>query len=287
VDFAEVRRLTVTALFADDELVEKLVLKGGNALSLVHRLSPRASLDLDFSIEEDFDDLEDIRQRVFRTLKNRFDSAGYVVFDESLQPKPRLEGQDERPWWGGYELRFKLISREKYDLWRDAPEKRRFNALVVGFNQQRTFTVHFSKHEYTQGKVERDLDYYTIYVYTPAMVAVEKLRAICQQMPVYFLKGQRRPRARDFFDIHLVVTKAAVDLASPENLELIRNIFAAKLVPLALLGGVGAQREFHRPDWPAVVASVGEPLEEFDHYFDFVVNQVERLKTLWEEQPPL
>ena len=39
MDFAEVRRLTVTALFADDELVEKLVLKGGNALSLVHRLS--------------------------------------------------------------------------------------------------------------------------------------------------------------------------------------------------------------------------------------------------------
>ena len=50
MDFAEIRRLTIIALFADDELLRLLVLKGGNALTLVYKLSSRASLDLDFSI---------------------------------------------------------------------------------------------------------------------------------------------------------------------------------------------------------------------------------------------
>src|ERR1035438_5406206 len=51
MDFAEVRRLTIAALFSDDKLFEQIVLKGGNALNLVYDLSPRTSLDLDFSME--------------------------------------------------------------------------------------------------------------------------------------------------------------------------------------------------------------------------------------------
>jgi len=50
VDFDEIRRLTITALFSDDELYEQIVLKGGNAISLVYGYSSRVSLDLDFSI---------------------------------------------------------------------------------------------------------------------------------------------------------------------------------------------------------------------------------------------
>lgn len=56
--FVTVRRLIITALFADEKLTEQLVLKGGNALSLVYELSSRTSLDLDFSIAKDFDDPE-------------------------------------------------------------------------------------------------------------------------------------------------------------------------------------------------------------------------------------
>ncbi len=37
--FVTVRRLIITALFADEKLTEQLVLKGGNALSLVYELS--------------------------------------------------------------------------------------------------------------------------------------------------------------------------------------------------------------------------------------------------------
>ena len=283
MDFAEVRRLTIVALFSDDQLFEQIVLKGGNALSLVYGLSSRTSLDLDFSIEKDFADLDDTRKRIFRAVKERFSSAGFVVFDESLEPKPQVLGPDQQAWWGGYEFKFKLIEEAKHKALGGSLETIRRNALVVGPGQQRKFSVDMSKFEYCGGKVELELDSYTIYVYSPEMIAVEKLRAICQQMPEYTLRSQASPRARDFYDIWRVITATSLNLTAPEIVELAKHIFAAKQVPLALLAKVSDQREVHRPDWPAVVAAVAESLNDFDFYFDFVVEQVATLKTLWVE----
>lgn len=50
--------MAITALFSNDDLLDRIVLKGGNAMSLVHGLTERSSLDLDFSMEEDFADLD-------------------------------------------------------------------------------------------------------------------------------------------------------------------------------------------------------------------------------------
>ena len=283
MDFVEVRRVTIIALFSDDQLFEQLVLKGGNALNLVYGLSPRTSLDLDFSIEKDFADLDDTRKRIFRAVKERFSSAGFVVFDESLEPKPQVLGPNQQAWWGGYEFKFKLIEEAKHKALGGSLETIRRNALVVGPEQQRKFSVDMSKFEYCRGKVEREMDSYMIYVYSPEMIAVEKLRAICQQMPEYTLRNQASPRARDFYDIWRVITQTGLNLTAPETVELAKHIFAAKQVPLALLAKVSDQREVHRPDWPAVVAAVAESLNDFDFYFDFVVEQVAALKTLWVE----
>ena len=140
-----------------------------------------------------------------------------------------------------------------------------------------------SKYEYCKGKVERELDSYTIYVYSPEMIVVEKLRAICQQMPEYHLRSHPSARARDFYDIWRVMTETSLNPATPEVLELAKHIFAAKRVPLVLLAQVGNQREVHRPDWPAVVAAVAQRLNDFDFYFDFVVERIAALKTLWVE----
>ena len=283
MDFAAVRRLAIVALFSDDQLFEQIVLKGGNALRLVYGLSPRTSLDLDFSIERDFADLDDTRNRIFRAVKERFSSAGFVVFDESFEPKPQVLGPNQQAWWGGYEFKFKLIEEAKYTAMGGSLDTLRRNALVVGPEQQRKFSVDISKFEYCEGKVERELDAYTIYVYSPEMIVVEKLRAICQQMPEYTLRNQPSARARDFYDIWRVITATRLNLATPETIELAKHIFAAKRVPLASLAQVSDQREFHRPDWPAVVAAVAESLNNFDFYFDFVVEQVAALKTLWVE----
>lgn len=286
--YQKIRRLTITALFADDVLYERIVLKGGNAISLVFGYGGRSSMDLDFSIEDDFVDFEGTRVRMFSALREHFDASGYVVFDERLVRKPRLDGPDERPWWGGYQLSFKVIEKQNMH---GAASRRidhlRKTSIPANPNQGRTFDVDLSKYEYTRGKVKRELDSFDIFVYSPEMIVIEKLRAICQQMEEYEFKGVRKARARDFFDIHLLVNKANVDLSTPENVELLKYIFGAKHVPLELLGRVGAQREFHRPDWPAVVASVDGQLEEFDWYFDFVLDQIQTLKSAGEKYFPL
>lgn len=282
-DFSDIRRIAITAVFSDDFLFDRVVLKGGNALTLVLGVGTRTSLDLDFSIENDFENLRDAESRLFKALQKRFEAAGLVVFDFKFQRRPSIlrEGRDER--WGGYTATFKLADSGKHDKLRGDLNALRREATLTGPGQQRVFTIDLSKFEYTKGKVATDVDHYTVYVYSPEMIAIEKLRAICQQMPEYPLTLKRCPRARDFFDVHLILAKTGVDLCSSTNLQLLRDIFAAKDVPLALLEQIGNQREFHRPDWDNVRVSTTEELQEFDFYFDFVVEQALLLKALWDE----
>lgn len=96
MDLKEIRRIVIIALFSDDELMEQFVLKGGNALDLIHRIGTRSSVDVDISMPGDFTDLEDARRRIFRALRERFDAAGFVVFDETFEPKPSQPPQRGR-----------------------------------------------------------------------------------------------------------------------------------------------------------------------------------------------
>jgi hypothetical protein len=45
-DLRQIRKALLTAVASDDVLYDLLVLKGGNALELSHRIGERASLDL-------------------------------------------------------------------------------------------------------------------------------------------------------------------------------------------------------------------------------------------------
>ena len=160
-------------------------------------------------------------------------------------------------------------------------------ALPVGPRQERTFRVDLSKHEYTNAKVNIDFGAYSIPVYTLEMIALEKLRAICQQMPAYGFRGKRTQRARDFYDIHLIVSERGINLGGEENRSLMHHIFEAKRVPLELLWQIADHREFHRGDWPSVLDAVGGVAESYDFYFDFVLDQVEKLKPFWVKDAPL
>ncbi|WP_353067736.1 nucleotidyl transferase AbiEii/AbiGii toxin family protein (plasmid) [Tunturibacter psychrotolerans] len=278
LDHNEVRRIAITAVFSDDYFFEKVVLKGGNALAIALGLSDRTSLDLDFSIENDFDDVAEAEHRLKTALERRFATVGWVVFDFvfSARPFTPREGQNR---WGGYVVEFKLMEKARYLEIGDDKQAHRRESLVVGPRQQRKFTIELSKFEFTKGKLARELDSFDIYVYAPEMIAIEKLRAICQQMPGYPLNRTPSARARDFYDIHLIVTETGTDLGSEENADLLRNIFEAKDVPVELLQLIAEQREFHRPDWDSVRGSVPqEGLRDFDFYFDFVLEQVKLIK---------
>jgi predicted nucleotidyltransferase component of viral defense system len=280
VDIRRIRELVIIAMFADDDLMETLVLKGGNALDIAHDLKLRSSVDVDFSMSDDFDDPQAIQSKIERSLAERFDSEGYRVFDYKFKQKPRQSKQDLPPFWGGYQVEFKIIEAQKYDELQLNLDNLRRNATTIGSEQQRTFKIDISKHEYCDSKEELELDDYIIYVYTLPMIVIEKLRALCQQMPEYPLRGTGRARARDVFDIHSIITKKSVDITSPENQKLFEPIFAAKAVPLSLLAGVKEQREFHRLDWVAVEQSVSTSLESFDFYYDFLSDLIESLKAL-------
>jgi hypothetical protein len=106
INYREIRRIAITAIFSDDVLFERIVLKGGNALSLALGLSKRTSLDLDFSIENDFEDPEDARTRIQRALENRFLAGGFVVFDFKFEAKPSVVPEGQSPRWGGYMASF-------------------------------------------------------------------------------------------------------------------------------------------------------------------------------------
>jgi len=280
MDLADIRRLVIVAVFSDDVLFNRLVLKGGNAISLVYGYGNRGSLDVDFSIDGDFDDLEDAARRIEAALTGRFRAAGYVLFDYNFAPRPFTVGaKGDR--WGGYRAQFKIIEREGYEKLGANLEAARRNATIIGPLQKRSFTIDLSKWEFCEGKAHAELQEYTIYVYTPVMLVLEKVRAICQQMAEYKLRADKSARARDFYDIYVLMKEGGVNLGSPDTLELARHIFAAKDVALELIGKLSDYREFHRPDWPSVQDAVGSGLEPFDFYFDFVLETTKGLKSLW------
>lgn len=291
-ELLEIRKTIIIAIASDEELVSRLVLKGGNALDIVHQLGVRSSLDVDFSMAEDFEDrneLEEVKHRLFRALRDRFDSIGYVVFDEKLEERPRNQGGPNLVIWGGYNALFKLIPKNLYKDLGGTPgtsptgsvlDNMRRQAQVTGPNFERVFVIEISKFEYTEGRVLASVDDYDCYVYTPAMISAEKFRAICQQSSLYTKRKNPAPRPRDFYDIHTIATLAGCDIADPVHHALVQNMFAVKEVPLSFLSGIGApeSRDFHAQQWESVVNAVrGGVSEPFDYYFDFVAGEAERL----------
>lgn len=61
-----IKRLVVIAMFSDDELMERFVLKGGNAIDLAYQLGWRASVDIDLSMADDFrpEDIGAVRLKI-------------------------------------------------------------------------------------------------------------------------------------------------------------------------------------------------------------------------------
>ncbi|MCH7813675.1 MAG: nucleotidyl transferase AbiEii/AbiGii toxin family protein [Planctomycetes bacterium] len=280
---ARLKRLTVIALFSDDELVDRLVLKGGNALSLAYNSTARSSFDLDFSMEGRFNDadLPDLAHRIESRLKQAFAPETLEVFDVKLTPKPENLTADLEDFWGGYSLEFRLITWQRYHELRGDLAAVRREAIPARPGGTTRFEVDISCHECCRGKVAIEIDDFTVYVYTPTMIVCEKIRAICQQTPSYvqYVRKHAAVRARDFFDIHETIRQFDIDVLEENVLALLRAMFQAKRVPFDALRGLDGQREFHRQDWISVRDTVDPriQLRKFDYYFYFVLDLCRQL----------
>lgn len=137
LDYLEhIKKYAIIAMFSDDDLMDMLVVKGGNVLDLIYGVAARSSIDIDLSMETEFDEknLDVIEAKIKKVLEDTFQEAGYIVFDIKFIETPQNVTPDLKDFWGGYEIEFKVIEKTKHsDLKNDIVFLRR-NALVVDPN---------------------------------------------------------------------------------------------------------------------------------------------------------
>ena len=286
MDHDTLKREVILALFADNYLMQHLVLKGGNLLDIVYGISTRPSKDIDLSMAGQIDDCESFQKTIERALQRWFEPKGFMVFDVTLREEPHKLSDDFRSFWGGYKVAFKIIERTTYD--KCAGDEQRMRMLAVDMaDGTKGFPLDISKFEYVENKVEELIDELMIYAYSPAMLVAEKLRAICQQMPEYvsFVKSHRRPRARDFLDIHSVVEHFAIDFGDAGFQEIVTRMFEAKHVDRKLLAKLADEevREYHRPDFESLAPTIrpGFEIQDYDFYYDYLLEKCKSLEPLW------
>ena len=251
-------------------------------MDVVYKVAERASIDIDFSMGLEFtkDQLPTMEARIRAVLSDTFREIGYVVFDTKFVERPRDLPKHLETCWGGYRINFKVIEADLYDKNPDNLEFLRRNARIVGEDRKKVFQIDISKFEYCEEKAERELDGFTIFVYTPRMLVFEKVRAICQQMPMYreiVCSATFSSRARDFFDIYILLNRFPLDLEADENVILLKKIFEIKRVPIELILQIRNYRDYHRLSYDALKDTVraGQQLKDFDFYFDYVVERLE------------
>ena len=276
----QVRERILVAVCSDEWLFDRLVLKGGNALALIYRIGERVSLDLDFSMEGDFEDIEEAGTRFENALIKEFAPRGLHLFGFHFEAKPQVPVDY---WWGGYSCTFKLIPTELAERLSYNNNDMSRQALVTdAVSQRRKFTLEISKYEFVKAETRSVGDGEDkIKVYSPALLAAEKLRALLQQHPDYpvISPATKRSRGRDVYDIWVISDALALDLGS--HYDYVCATFNAKRVDMDLLSRLDEVRSLHEASWSDVEASVGDVIEPFEFYFNFVKDIADRLHALW------
>lgn len=288
----ELRKLTIISLFSDDELMDILVLKGGNALELAYQMNARASIDIDVSMEKDFEDagltITQVQEKLSASLDQTFWENGYKMFDMKLEEQPRKKHPAQAATWGGYRVAFKVITKEQFErIGQENVEQLRRESIPVS-EGKKIIKIDISKYEFVAPSEETDFHDFIIRIYSPRMIVFEKLRAICQQMKEYASANHtsRSPRPRDFYDIYMIITHLdpSLDFQEHANQEMIKAFFHIKDVPLHLLGNILNEdvRQFHEQQYEDLQDTAKGDIQPFQFYYDFVVEKVRQLHHLWQ-----
>lgn len=285
--FVWLRRQFIIALAADDELFARLTLKGGNAITLLHRIGNRTSLDIDYALREEVDP-DELSRRVIDCLISRMREKGYHVFDARFSERPENAVD---PRFSGYRIKFKILSIARWnELAGDMSRARRsaLTNLPEDGRSGQTFVIEISRLEAVPEFVELPVDEgFTVRVYTVQLLAAEKLRALCQQMPEYGIRGRPTRRPRDFYDLHALVTEAGVDVGSQQFSDLLAVVFAAKDVPVSLVERIARSTGFHGEAWAEVQNMIpANRSRDFAFYASSVESELKRLIPRLLGRPP-
>ncbi|WP_069286706.1 nucleotidyl transferase AbiEii/AbiGii toxin family protein [Aerococcus urinaeequi] len=288
INLEEIRTIVIASLFSDSKLMEIWSLKGGNALEIAHKLNSRSSMDVDVSMDKDFEDYGltkgDVIERIKNELNINFSEFGYTIFDEKITPRPG-KGDNRPKYWGGYLLEFKIIETKKFIENEKNINQLRKEAEIISEKKGKKIKVDISKFELTSPSEIVELDDYLIRVYTPLMIVYEKIRAICQQMEEYreIMHTSRSPRARDFYDIWVVIKELHLreDVVNKKNIYILEEMFKLKDVPLELLQNIKNQeiKEFHKNNFISLKDTIkdSDQLEDFEYYYNYVVELVSEI----------
>lgn len=281
------RNLTIQGIFSNDDLMEILTLKGGNAMQLLE-ITDRASQDLDFSIRQGIKLSAEVEGVAFKESLDRiFEEEGLKVIDYKFVCKPKKSKSVLPPFWGGYGIEFKLITNEFYEKY--GPENPqalsvRAESLEGG---KKKIEIDISLEEYTEPRIEMELEDITIYLYSPLMIIYEKMRALCQQLPDYPLASTEKVRARDLYDIYIAITKSKGSLLeeiyNEKNLYIIKEMFKTKDVDIGLLRKIKDYKDNLEQDYKdRVIPQISEKSEKpnFEYLFSYnlkIINEMYEL----------
>lgn len=274
----EIRNTILKAIFTEEQLMDVLVLKGGNALRL-HNISTRESQDVDFSIAEEIRFTKEREGKLLKQiLEDAFKEKGFMVNSFSFEEKPKKRNDHLPPFWGGYLVTFVLIDKTKYkEKIKSTENKDELNKYGVSLeNGKKRIELDLSYDEYTDDKIEYDLDGTNIYLYSPTMIIYEKIRASCQQLDAYKLASSKT-RARDLYDIYKFLTNEKfVDLREKildeNNFYILENIFNAKDVPIDLMLFLETKKKDLKQDYKErVLPQISEKNDPvpFDYLFEY------------------
>lgn len=282
----EFRKLVIQAIFSDDDLCKLFSLKGGSALDLIHNITYRSSMDVDIAMKDDIlpKDIPIIESKLKSALQEIFNAYDppYSIFQFKFEPRPAKQNLKANKFWGGYSVEFKI--RSGIHPIDDVPDSQKAarEAEVVDFTQGKKFEIDISKYEFTNPSEFKDLEGYTIKVYTLEMIIYEKLRAICQKLPGYAAAHTTiNARPKDFYDIFMIMRAQQHISFASLDIEVLKTIFEKKEVPLALLFDIPNHKQevFDEGIEQLKETFLNDELDTFNpnEVFDFIINGINEI----------
>lgn len=284
ISIEEVIQTCIYSIYKTTDLAEDLVLKGGQALRIVEQVSDRFSTDLDFSVSDEIKQYKIFFEHLDNALLEGFKSLGFHIFDFKYERRPEITKRGFPDTWKGWQYSFKIIENEKSHL--EIEKRRRESLRPIGAGGS-TITFDISEFEYCGSSQKLKIkDGVEIIAYSRPLLAVEKIRALCQKHKDYkYGKEHHLPRARDYFDIEKLYAKSLKkgegDIFIKEAAKVLIPCFSKKEVDIEILDKI-FEKDFltvQENDWKSVTSTVKDA-DSFEYYVEILKQVIERIKEL-------